>query len=170
MIRMILAGAAVASLALCLTGCIQPLYGPTAGGSSVAAEMQAVKIEPIPERLGHYVENELIFAFNGTGSSPPPKYRLIVTLRERMVTPVINTFTGHAEAGDVNVDAQYKLLAVEGDGQPLTSGNLTQFVVYDRSTQRLSNVRAARDAEIRNAKTLADQIRTRIAAFLATRG
>jgi LPS-assembly lipoprotein len=47
---------------------------------------------------------------------------------------------------------------------------VTQFVVYDRSTQRLSNVRAARDAEIRNAKTLADQIRTRIAAFLATRG
>jgi LPS-assembly lipoprotein len=166
---MVFAGAAVAGMALGLAGCIQPLYGPTPGGSSVASEMQAVKIEPIPERLGHYVENELIFAFNGTGSSPPPKYRLIVTLRERMTTPVINTFTGHAEAGDVNVDAQYKLLAINGDGQPITAGNVTQFVVYDRSTQRLSNVRAARDAEIRNAKVLADQIRTRIAAFLATR-
>jgi LPS-assembly lipoprotein len=169
LIRVNLAGATVAGLVLGLAGCIQPLYGPTSGGSSVAAEMQAVKIEPIPERLGHYVENELIFAFNGTGSSPPPKYRLIVTLRERMTTPVINTFTGHAEAGDVNVDAQYKLLAINGDGQPITAGNVTQFVVYDRSTQRLSNVRAARDAEIRNAKVLADQIRTRIAAFLATR-
>jgi LPS-assembly lipoprotein len=170
LIRAIVTAAALAGLALGLAGCIQPLYGPTSGGSSVATEMQAVKIEPIPERLGHYVENELIFAFNGTGSAPPPKYRLIVTLNERMATPVVNTFTGHAEAGDVNVDAQYKLLVVNGDGQPIASGNVTQFVVYDRSTQRLSNVRAARDAEIRNAKVLADQIHTRIAAFLATRG
>ena len=170
MSRRIFSGAAVAGLALGLGGCIQPLYGPTVGGGSVAADLQAVKIEPIPKRLGHYVENALIFAFNGTGSSPEPKYRLIVTLTERMTTPVVNTFTGHAEAGDVNVEAQYKLLAINGDGQPITSGNVTQFVVYDRSTQRLSNVRAARDAEIRNARTLADQIRTRIAAFLATRG
>ncbi len=169
-VRTIFAGAKVAGLTLCLTGCIQPLYGTASDGPSIAAEMQAVKIEPIPERLGHYVENELIFAFNGTGSSPPPKYRLIVTLRERLATPVVNTFTGHAEAGDVNVDAQYRLLPIAGDGQPIASGNVTQFVVYDRSTQRLSNVRAARDAEIRNAKTLADQIRTRIAAALATRG
>src|SRR5271157_3861947 len=90
----------VFALAFALSGC-QPLYGPGIGGDSVAAEMQAIKIEPIPERLGHYVENELIFALNGTGSSPTPKYRLIVTLRERLATPVVNTFTGHAEAGDV---------------------------------------------------------------------
>jgi LPS-assembly lipoprotein len=132
--------------------------------------MQAIKVEPIPDRLGHYVENELIFALNGTGSSPTPKYRLVVSLRERMTTPVINTFTGQAEAGDVNVDAFYKLLPVAGGGEAIAAGNVTQFVVYDRTSQRLSNVRAARDAEIRNAKTLADQIRTRIAVALATHG
>ncbi len=137
--------------------------------NSVAAEMQAIKIEPIPDRLGHYVENELIFALNGTGSSPAPKYQLIVTLHERMATPVINTVTGQAEAGDVNVDADYRLLPIAGGGQPIATGNVTNFVAYDRTSQRLSNVRAARDAEIRNAKTLADQIRTRIAATLATR-
>jgi len=157
------------ALALALSGCIQPLYGPGVGGDSVAAEMQAIKIEPIPDRLGHYVENELIFALNGTGSSPVPKYRLIVTLHERMATPVINTVTGQAEAGDVNVDADYRLLPIAGGGQPIATGNVTQFVAYDRTSQRLSNVRAARDSEIRNAKTLADQIRTRIAATLATR-
>jgi LPS-assembly lipoprotein len=159
----------VFAFALALSGCIQPLYGPDVGGGSVAAEMQAIKIEPIPDRLGHYVENELIFALNGTGSSPAPKYRLIVTLHERLATPVINTVTGQAEAGDVNVDADYRLLPIAGSGQPIAAGNVTQFVAYDRNSQRLSSVRAARDAEIRNAKTLADQIRTRIAAVLATR-
>jgi LPS-assembly lipoprotein len=161
--------AKVTALTLCLAGCMQPLYGPTSGGQSMVAEMQAIKVEPVPLRLGHYLENELIFAFNGTGSSPPPKYRLIVFPRERMGTPTINTFTGHAESGDINVDATYELIPVNGDGKPIASGNVTNFVAYDRSTQRLSNVRAARDAEIRNAKALAEQIRTRVAAALATR-
>jgi LPS-assembly lipoprotein len=168
-IRRTSGNALLLALAFALSGCIQPLYGPGVGGVSVAAEMQAIKIEPIPDRLGHYVENELIFGLNGTGSSPTPKYRLIVTLHERLATPVINTVTGQAEAGDVNVDADYKLLPIAGGGEPIAAGNVTQFVAYDRTSQRLSNVRAARDAEIRNAKTLADQIRTRIAAVLATR-
>jgi LPS-assembly lipoprotein len=151
-------------------GCVEPLYGPKIGGGSIATEMQAIKVEPIPDRIGHYLENELIFALNGTGSSPQPKYRLVVNVHERLSTPIVNTVTGEAQAGDVNVDAEYKLYPIAGDNQPIATGNVTQFVVYDRSSQRLSNVRAARDAEIRNAKVLADQIRTRIAAAFATRG
>lgn len=160
----------VAGLVLVLSGCVQPLYAPGADGSSVATEMQAIKIEPIPDRLGHYVENELIFAFNGTGSTPTPKYRLVVSLHEHMATPTINTYTGQAESGDVSVDADYRLLPLAGGDQPIAAGNVTEMVVYDRTSQRLSNVRAARDAEIRNAKAIADQIRTRIAAALARRG
>lgn len=168
-VRSIFAGAGTLGLALGLSGCVQPLYGPAADGHSVATELQEIKVDPIPERLGHYVENELIFALNGTGSSPTPKYRLVVNLHERLSTPIINTFTGQAEAGDVNVDADYKLLPIAGGGAPITAGNVTNYVVYDRTTQRLSNVRAARDAEVRNAKVLADQIRTRVAAALAAR-
>jgi LPS-assembly lipoprotein len=132
--------------------------------------MQAIKIEPIPDRLGHYLENELVFALNGTGASPVPKYRLVVTVRERAATPVLNTFTGQSEAGSVNVDVDYKLLPMAGEEKPVASGTVANFVVYDRTSQRLSNVRAARDAETRNAKVLADQIRTRVAVALAVRG
>src|SRR5574337_1126429 len=146
-----------------LSGCVEPLYGSKIVGGSIVSEMQAIKVDPIPDRIGHYLENELIFALNGTGSTPTPKYRLSVTVRERLTTPIVNTVTGEAQAGDVNVDADYRLYPIAGGGEPIAHGNVTQFVVYDRSTQRLSNVRAARDAEIRNAKILADQIRTRIA-------
>jgi LPS-assembly lipoprotein len=156
-------------LAVGLASCVQPLYGPKFDGVSVAADLRAIKVEPIPDRIGHYLENELIFALNGTGSTPTPKYRLVVTVHERLSTPVINSVTGEAQAGDVNVDADYRLYKIAGDQQPIASGNVTEFVVYDRSTQRLSNVRAARDAEVRNAKMLADQIRTRIAVALDNR-
>jgi LPS-assembly lipoprotein len=155
--------------ALLVGGCVQPLYMATApGGAVVGEELQSIRVEPIPDRLGHYVTNELISQLNGTGSSTPPKYRLVVTLAERMSTPIVNTFTGQAEAGAVAVDAQYQLFAVGGGtDKPLVSGSVTQFVAYDRTSQRLSNVRAARDAEIRNARTIAEQIRVRIAVALA---
>jgi len=161
---------AIAGTLCALGGCIQPLYGPNVAGGTLATEMQAIKVEPIGDRLGHYVENELIFDLNGTGSSPPPKYRLVVVLHERSATPAVNTFYGQAEAGDINVDADYRLLKIAGSDQPITSGSVTQFVTYDRTSQRISNVRAARDAETRNAKVIADQIRTRIAAALAKLG
>jgi len=154
-------------ISLALSGCIEPLYGTQTGIQSIVPDMRAIKVEPIPDRIGHYLENELIFALNGTGSRPPPKYRLVVTVRERLSTPIVNTVTGEAQAGDVNVDADYRLYRIAGVDEPIVTGNVTQFVVYDRSTQRLSNVRAARDAEMRNAKSLADQIRTRIAIALA---
>jgi LPS-assembly lipoprotein len=157
------------SCALLVGGCVQPLYMAAApGGGAMGDELQLIRVEPIPDRLGHYVTNELISQLNGTGSSPPPKYRLVVTLNERMSTPIVNTFTGQAEAAAVGVDAKYKLFAIAGGAdQPLVSGSVSQFVAYDRTSQRLSNVRAARDAEIRNARTIAEQIRTRIAIALA---
>ena len=49
---------------------------------------------------------------------------------------VVNTFTGQAEAGDVNVDVDYQLLPIAGGDEPIASGNVTQFVAYDRSSQR----------------------------------
>lgn len=164
------AAALAASLgaALLLGGCVQPLYMSSAiGGGAVGDELQAIKVEPIPDRLGHYVTNELISQLNGTGSNVPPKYRLVVTLNERVSTPVVNTFTGQAEAGAITVDAAYQLFPVAGGtDKPLASGSVSQFVAYDRTSQRLSNVRAARDAEIRNARTIAEQIRTRVAIAL----
>jgi LPS-assembly lipoprotein len=156
-------------LAGAVTGCVEPLYAPRLGGGSLASDLRAIKVEPIPERIGHYLENELIFALNGAGSSPAPKYRLTVTIHERLSTPIVNTVTGEAQAGDVNVDAEYRLDPIEGGGNAIAAGSVTNFVVYDRSSQRLSNVRAARDAEIRNAKVLADLIRARIATALSSR-
>jgi LPS-assembly lipoprotein len=156
-------------MGLTLSGCIQPLYGPLSAGGDVAGELQAIAVEPIPNRLGHYLGNELIFGFNGTGSRVPPKYRLIVTVTEYVQTPLIDTVSGYPSAANVVVNADYRLMPVGGT-EPITKGQATVVASYDRTSQRFSNLRAARDAEIRDAKTLADQIRIRVAAAIATRG
>lgn len=157
--------------ALPLAGCIEPLYAPSIGAidaSPLASELQAISVDEIPQRLGHYVRNELIFGFNGTGSSPTPRYRLMVNLRERVQTPILDTVTGRATSATVIVDADYRLVTLPGENE-VTKGIATGIASYDRFSNRFANVRAARDAEIRDAKLIADSIRTRVATALATR-
>lgn len=155
--------------ALALAGCFQPLYGPlSAGGGDVAAELQAIAIEPIPDRIGHYLGDDLVFALNGTGSHVPPKYRLFVALRETASTPLIDTVSGIASAATVNLNADFRLVPIAG-GEPIVKGTALVIASYDRNDQRFANIRAARDAEIRDAKQLADQLRIRLSAALAAR-
>ena len=153
--------------ALALSACtVQPLYGPIGSDAPLAAELQAVSVDLIPERLGHYVRNELIFALNGTGSDVPPRYRLSVALKERVQTPILDTVTGRATSATVIVDAEYKLIDI-ADEHVITSGVAFGVASYDRFSNRLANVRAASDGEIRDAKVIADMIRTRVATALA---
>ncbi len=51
----------------------------------------------------------------------------------------------------------------------ISEGVATSTATYDRSIQRFASLRAARDAEIRLAKVLAEQIKTRIASVLVTK-
>ncbi|MGJ0504826.1 MAG: hypothetical protein ACR65X_14010 [Methylocystis sp.] len=161
-----------ALLALPLAGCLQPLYAPGGGigldASPLAIEMQAIAVDEIPQRLGHYVRNDLIFGLNGTGSQPPPRYRLMVVLRERVQTPILDTVTGRATSATVIVDAEYRLVTLP-DEVEVTKGIAFNIASYDRFSNRFSNVRAARDSEIRSARVIAESIRTRIATVLAAR-
>lgn len=156
---------AVTILAI-LSGCFQPLYVANEN-RDVRSELAGISVAPISDRIGHYLATELVFRFNGGGTDVPPRYTLTVVLRERVQTPLIDTISGRATAGSVMIDAEYRLLPV-GGGAPVARGTAFTAATYDRSSQRFANIRAARDAEIRDAKSLADQIRTRIAASFSS--
>lgn len=159
------------SAAFPLAGCVEPLYGVSGGldNSPLASELQAIEVDEIPGRIGHYVRNELIYGFNGTGSTVQPRYRLSVTLRERVQTPILDTVTGRATSATVVADADYRLVAWPQNVE-ITKGTAFNIASYDRFSNRFANVRAARDAEIRDAKVIADSIRTRVATEMAARG
>jgi LPS-assembly lipoprotein len=150
-----------------LAACFQPVYAPSAGFDRRAA-LQAVQVEPVRGRLGHYMTEELRFLLNGTGEPMAPRYRLVVDFATAAQTPLIDTVTGRASANSLYTRADYKVLPIGASSQtkPLAQGFVVSLSDYDRSSNRFANVRAARDAEIRNAKNLAGQIRSRIAAEL----
>lgn len=165
-----LAGAA--AFILGLSGCLRPLYGPTASGERLDQVLAAVQVNTVgvtagQERLGHYVRSELAFDLNGSGQPHVKRYALTIAVKERVQTAVVDTATGRAEAATIVAEASYALAKLDG-GAPVTSGVAVGSATYDRNPQRFATVRASRDAEIRVAKLLADQIRIRLSAALAT--
>ncbi len=157
--------ALVSLLGLPLAACIKPMYGSMADGkSSVSAELAAIDIKPIPDRFGHYVTEDLRFALHGGNQAAQSKYRLEVTIVRSVVTPIIDTQTGRADVATTRGEAYFKLTKYEG-GPILLDGRATGSASYDRLTQRYAGLRAGIDSEKRIAEELADQIRTRIAAY-----
>ena len=94
-----------------LSGCnVGPMYGPLAVNPAVLGDLQAIEVAPIPERLGHYVRNELIFALNGTGAQVAPPWNggpltLSVSVVEAVARPgydsedIVTELINRAEAG-----------------------------------------------------------------------
>jgi LPS-assembly lipoprotein len=155
---------AILLAALPAGGCFQPLYGEAAH-PGLTADLRAIAVEPIKDRIGHYLGNDLIANLNGTGATPEPKYRLTVTTTVGSETPTVSSQIGVANAATVTATAAYSLRPA-GGGAEILSGSATVVAVYNRTEERFANLRAQRDAEIRLAKSLADEIELRLAAKL----
>ena len=158
---------AVAALALAggLAGCFEPVYSEAAH-PGIVDEVRAIEVAPIKDRLGHYLGDDLTTDLNGTGQTPPPKYRLTVTVTTGTSTPTINSLTNVATSATVIGEAKFTLNKVDG-GATVFTGTATAAAAYDRSQQRYNDLRAERDAEIRLARALSMEISQRIAAGLA---
>lgn len=156
----------VTALALGLGGCLRPLYGPTASGARLQDVLAAIEVLPIQtgtgqERVGHYLRSELVYDLDGSGQPKPKRYKLAIVFNERVQTPIVDTLTGRADSATLYATATYTLTGP--DGAIILFETATGTASYDRFVQRFTNIRAARDAEIRLAKLLSEQIKTRIA-------
>ena len=158
---------AVAALALAagLAGCFQPLYSEAAH-PGLAEDVRAIEVAPIKDRIGHYLADNLTSDLNGTGQTPPPKYRLTVTVSTGTVTPTVNSLINVATSATVTAEAKFTLNKVDG-GEKVLDGKATAAAAYDRSQQRYNDLRAERDAEIRLARALSAEISLRVASGLA---
>lgn len=153
-------------LGMLLSGCFQPLHGSKILGSDTGARLSSVTVAPIPEFTGHYLEEELRFAFDGGNPGAEQLYRVRVTLVENISAAAVNATSGRAEAASLQVKANYIL--EDMTGRKVLEGSAVASAAVDRLQQRFAALRANRDARIRVAKTLADIIQTRIGAFLAS--
>ena len=170
-----LARAARLSLALAaslaLAGCFRPLYGPTASGEKLQDVLAAIEVEKVTspegqERLGHYIRSELVFDLDGSGTKSPKRYKLALDAAESIQPVSVDTLSGQADAAILNGTVKFDLR--NADGRSVLAGTARATATYQRDQQRFASVRAARDADIRVARLLADDIKQRIAAYFAS--
>ncbi len=153
-------------LSACGGNGFQPLYGPTSNGSTVQDELAAIDIIPIPGRVGQVLRNELIFKTTGGDHARASEYRLEIAVRESVATQLVQR-DADAQGGTFALDAKFKLIRISDEAVVLEGNDHTR-AAYQRFNEILSNVRARRDAENRAAKHMADSLRTRLAAYLAS--
>jgi LPS-assembly lipoprotein len=165
--RMLMAAALLAGALA--GGCMQPLYGEattSSVGGSVRSALNSVEIPEIKGLIGHYLRNELVFNMDGTGApDAPKKLRFDTGITESIEIVTVDYVSGRADSAVLVATANWTLKRID-NGQVVSSGTSITRTPYERSSQRFATVRAARDAQIRAAKTLAERIQSQIAADL----
>jgi LPS-assembly lipoprotein len=160
--------ALLAAVALVAAGCdggIRPLYAPSAVGGDVSEKMKHVDIAPIPGRVGQRVRNELIFQNTGGGNPLPPTHRLEIVINENITSTLVRV-TGEAEGQIYSVQAAFRVIDI-AQKKIVFQGTSHARAGFERFESIYSNVRAREDAESRVARTIADDMKTRLAAFLS---
>lgn len=156
--------------AVTLSGCgdaagFRPLYGAGAGGGNVSEQLKQVDFSPIPGRVGQRIRNEMIFNTTGGGNPLPPTHRLEIVLAENLTSTLVNV-QGEAAGQVYSVQASFRLVDTK-DKKVVFQGTSHARAGFERFESIYSNVRAREDAENRAARTIADDLKTRLAAYLS---
>lgn len=153
------------ALAGCGNGGIRPLYATTASGVSLQDRMSHVDVAPIPGRVGQRIRNEVIFQANGGATPLPPTHRLEVTIRESVLSTLVR-LDGESLGQIYAIEASFRVITI-ADKKVVFQGTSHARAGFERFKSIYSNVRAREDAENRAARTVSDDLKTRVATYLS---
>lgn len=154
-----------ALLACSLSACgYHPLYATRGGDVDVAGQLAAIAIPEPDVRLEQEVRNALMSSLQNSGGVGT--YTLTLAAKGTAGNVVSNPSPGMYRY-NYALTVSYKLLRTSG-GDVLTSGTSKSFVSYDRFKQPVAALGTQADAEARAARDVADDIRTRLAAYFSS--
>lgn len=145
-----------------------PLYGNSGSGPSVASTLSAIFVEPISDRVGYELRNDLLDLLNFSGSPDTSQYRLKLYLAGREDAVVLQANTSITRY-NYTLTAHYELTP-KGATDIVKSGDLTSFAAYNVAAAPFlyATVTAQRDAQKRAANDIAERLRTELAVYLRT--
>jgi LPS-assembly lipoprotein len=143
-----------------------PLYADPQTGPA-DAELRAIRVAPIAERIGQNLELALRASFNPSGEPTPQRYQLAVTLQVVKQNLGITT-QGIGTLGRADVTARFVLADLK-TGAQLFAGISHVNDSFDLLANGYSNVVAQSDAETRAVEQLREDLLTRMTLFLQRR-
>jgi len=149
-----------------LSGCgFHPLYGDWGSTAGTADKLQAIYVEPIPEKLGYELRNTLIDLFDASGRSADSTYRLRVTLATKSEGIAIQNDAAITRYNDM-LSVTYELTD-KASNTVITKGVETGLSAYNVVSSPYATLVAQQDADKRAAEDIAYRIRTDLAVFFA---
>ena len=162
-----LSRSALLFICLALGACgFEPLYGEHRGDSTtVTADMAAIRIEAIPDRIGQKMYNMLHERLTPEGGIEEPKYSLRVRLRETD-EELLYERDETATRANLTIRADYELRRIEDD-EVIAKGSSRATSSYDILSSQYATLVSQDDARERTARVVSDDIRTRVAVALS---
>ena len=142
--------------------------------------MKELDIATIPGRVGQVIRNELLFQAGGGGELRPPTHRLEIVTNETVQSTLV-ALTGDASGAVYSLEAKFKLIRIK-DKKVVFQGSSWGRAAFERFTNTATtggniptqytyaSVRAREDAENRAARTIADDLKTRVAIYFSGAG
>jgi LPS-assembly lipoprotein len=154
-------------LCLALVGCgYEPLYGEHgAAGTAVTADLSAIRIEAIPDRIGQKMYNLLHERLTPEGKAQQPQYSLRVRLRE-VVEELLYERDETATRANLTLRADYELRRI-ADNELIAKGTSRATSGYDILSSQYATLVSKDDARDRSARVISDDLRTRMAVALS---
>ena len=167
--------AAVIGLGALNAACFQPLYASRSfnGETPIATALAQVRVERVdaangtPEaRIAVELQNALDLEINGSTGLISPTHALKVTMRVGRSSIITDITTGRMMAEITGLDANFTLTELATGKIVMRASSFARVSSdYPGQQQRFARVRARLDAENRAARTLAENVRTRVASY-----
>ncbi len=151
-------------IALLTNGCgFRPLYQSGGGGGEAA--LATIDVVRIRDRMGQQLRNLLIENFAPRGRSAQTDYSLVVTLTETKKKLAIKK-DETATRANLTIRAKFKLHALNNPNPGTFAGQALSTNSYNILTSDFATLSAERNARNRALRTLAEEIRLRVASAL----
>ena len=152
---------------LALSGCgWAPLYADT-GARPASEELRAIRVDPIPERLGQRLEMALRNTLNPSGEPAQQRYILKVAPSVGLTNLGVQA-QGLATLGQLDVAVTYTLGDIE-NGKTLLTNTIHVANSFDLNPNQYSTTVGEDDAAVRSVTELNQEIVTRLTLFMQRR-
>jgi LPS-assembly lipoprotein len=162
-VRLGLAIAVLLSLAACG---FEPLYAAR-DGRPAAGDLAEIRVNVIPDRIGQQLRNELLDRLSPRGPAPRQIYALDVKVNEAR-TELDLRRDATSTFAKLDIVADFRLTEI-ATGKVVLTGQSRVASSYNLLRQTFANISAAEDARARGVREISDDLRLRLAEFMAAR-
>ena len=156
-----------ATAAQLLSGCgWTPLYADI-NTETTSEELRAIKVDPIPERIGQRLEIALRNSLNPIGEPTPTRYRLNTVLAVALSNLGIQS-QGLATLGQLDAIATFRLIDLQ-TGSILLTSTVHVENSFDLNPNQYSTIVGEDDTGVRSAAELDQEIVARLTLFMQRR-